>query len=299
MCVIVIPCFIVPLFVLAMARRSRLIYVLLFVTLIYVLAMVFGVEWTYKEKLKQDDRVKGLSGRSSFLHSRHVNLSNVVVQPKVNHDTQQIEKTVTNSRRSILDELESHFNKSYLYKVLRNRKIKELRVDKSMRELWWYSRKRMETLMELLRKGNDDVINDTLRTIRQHYLALRWRHDQLQDSDELSLKFNSTNNLKPLQLNWQYWQYNISVELTRLMEKRLTYLQNPSNCQTAKKLLCEVGKYCGFGCEIHHVAYCFIMAYATKRVLVLDSKHWQYTNKGWNAVFQPVSSTCTPNVTSK
>ena len=260
--------------------------------------MVFGVEWTYKEKLKQDDRVRGLSDRT-FLHSRRLNWSNVVVQTKANFDSQKLDKTLTNSKTSFLEEqLKSHFNRSHLYKVLRSRKIKELRVDKSMRELWWYSRKRMEILKEHLYKGND-IINDTLSTIREHYIALRWRHDQLQDSDELSLKFNSTKNLKPLQLNWKYWQHNISVELTKLMEKRLTYLQNPSNCQTAKKLLCEVGKYCGFGCEIHHVAYCFIMAYATKRVLVLDSKHWQYTNEGWSAVFQTVSSTCTPNVTSK
>lgn len=92
--------------------------------------------------------------------------------------------------------------------------------------------------------------------------------------------------------NWAFWQKNLSVQLTDVMKKRLDYLQNPFDCDSARKLVCHVAKSCGFGCQIHHVSYCFIMAYATKRTLILDSANWRYSPNGWNAVFQPISSVC-------
>ena len=45
--------------------------------------------------------------------------------------------------------------------------------------------------------------------------------------------------------------------------------------------------------QIHHVAYCFIVAYATERTMILESKRWQYASSGWESVFLPISSSCT------
>lgn len=50
---------------------------------------------------------------------------------------------------------------------------------------------------------------------------------------------------------------------------------------------------CGYGCQIHHTAYCFIVAYATKRTMILNSKKWRYHRGGWEKIFMPLSETCT------
>lgn len=84
----------------------------------------------------------------------------------------------------------------------------------------------------------------------------------------------------------------LAETLSGIVQKRLHRLQNPKNCETARKLVCSLTKGCGYGCQMHHVLYCFMAAYATKRTLVIDSKGWRYSSKGWNAYFRPVSSTC-------
>lgn len=84
----------------------------------------------------------------------------------------------------------------------------------------------------------------------------------------------------------------MSADLGDLVQRRLHYLQNPPNCDSAKKVVCNLHKGCGFGCQIHHVAYCLIVAYAMQRTLILDSKGWRYSAKGWESVFQPLSQTC-------
>ncbi|XP_045168522.2 alpha-(1,6)-fucosyltransferase-like [Mercenaria mercenaria] len=89
------------------------------------------------------------------------------------------------------------------------------------------------------------------------------------------------------------WREKESRKLGDLVQNRLSYLQNPKNCQTAKKMLCNLGKGCGYGCQLHHVTYCLLMSYATGRTLVLQSEGWRYASKGWETVFQPLSKTCT------
>ena len=79
-------------------------------------------------------------------------------------------------------------------------------------------------------------------------------------------------------------------ELSKLMQKRISYLQNPANCTSAKKLVCSlVIRGCGFGCLMHQVVFCFVMAYATERTLVMDSAGWIYSSEGWETAFLPVS----------
>ena len=49
---------------------------------------------------------------------------------------------------------------------------------------------------------------------------------------------------------------------------------------------------CGYGCQIHHAMYCFIVAYGTERTLILKSKGWRYNKGGYEEVFKPLSETC-------
>lgn len=70
-------------------------------------------------------------------------------------------------------------------------------------------------------------------------------------------------------------------------------LQNPPDCSKARKLVCNINKGCGFGCQLHHVVYCFMIAYGTQRTLILESHNWRYAPGGWETVFLPVSNTCT------
>lgn len=57
--------------------------------------------------------------------------------------------------------------------------------------------------------------------------------------------------------------------------------------------MCNINKGCGYGCQLHHVVYCFMIAYGTQRTLILESHNWRYATGGWETVFRPVSETCT------
>jgi len=89
------------------------------------------------------------------------------------------------------------------------------------------------------------------------------------------------------------WRKQESQDLSDLVQARLRYLQNPPNCDSARKLVCNLNKGCGYGCQIHHAIYCFLVAYGTERTLILKSKGWRYNKKGFQDVFLPMSETCT------
>lgn len=69
-------------------------------------------------------------------------------------------------------------------------------------------------------------------------------------------------------------------------------MQNPLNCSQSRLLLCNLGKGCGFGCQVHHLVFCLVTSVATNRTLVIDSKVWRYLDDGWNKFFVPPSRTC-------
>ena len=88
------------------------------------------------------------------------------------------------------------------------------------------------------------------------------------------------------------WRASESRALSDLVQKRLRALQNPEDCSKAKKLVCKLNKGCGYGCQIHHAVYCFIVAYGTERTLILKSKGWRYNKGGFEEIFMPLSETC-------
>ncbi|XP_018429132.1 PREDICTED: alpha-(1,6)-fucosyltransferase-like, partial [Nanorana parkeri] len=89
------------------------------------------------------------------------------------------------------------------------------------------------------------------------------------------------------------WREREAKDLTELVQRRIAYIQNPKDCSKAKKLVCNINKGCGYGCQLHHVVYCFMIAFGTQRTLILESQSWRYATGGWETVFKPVSNTCT------
>jgi glycoprotein 6-alpha-L-fucosyltransferase len=43
---------------------------------------------------------------------------------------------------------------------------------------------------------------------------------------------------------------------------------------------------------MHHVVYCFLVAYSTERTLIIKNPIWHSSNKAYEEVFQPVSKSC-------
>lgn len=243
-------------------QRTRKWFFYALIVLILTICVVFCVEWRYIERLKEiheSEQAPMPRLVDSMRNQRTENRDSLV------RVRGAAEETISLCPRLSTD----------IYKALKKRKQYDLRVEKTIQELWWYIRKRLD---------NPTQMNVTLNSVRDHYNSLKLRYDRVDDVSP---------DLEPFQLNWKYWQRNISAELSLVMKKRIEYLQNPSDCNAAKKLVCHVAKSCGFGCQIHHVSFCFILAYATKRTLILDSSNWRYSPRGWDAVFQPISSSCT------
>ncbi|CAM9841230.1 alpha-(1,6)-fucosyltransferase [Lampetra fluviatilis] len=88
------------------------------------------------------------------------------------------------------------------------------------------------------------------------------------------------------------WRAREAKDLSDLVQQRFHFLQNPKDCRTARKLVCNINKGCGYGCQLHHVVYCFMIAYGTQRTMILESRGWRYSPKGFEKFFQPVSETC-------
>ncbi|XP_076818653.1 alpha-(1,6)-fucosyltransferase-like [Clavelina lepadiformis] len=81
------------------------------------------------------------------------------------------------------------------------------------------------------------------------------------------------------------------AQLGEIVQKRIHELQNPENCKTARKLICDSDMHCGMGCSLHHYAYCFFVALGTNRTMVWGSTISNSLN-GIEKVFLPLSETC-------
>ncbi|KAK6998879.1 alpha-(1 6)-fucosyltransferase-like isoform X2 [Biomphalaria glabrata] len=149
------------------------------------------------------------------------------------------------------------------------------KAETTTKELWYFLNSQMD---KLIRMGVGE---------ESHVLKLKkdlegYRRTMMDDFDALR-KVN----------NADQWRLAKSKELGDLVQRRFEYLQNPTDCSAAKKIVCNLHKGCGFGCQLHHIAYCLIAAYAMERTLILESKGWRYSPKGWETVFEPLSKTCT------
>ncbi|XP_052106129.1 alpha-(1,6)-fucosyltransferase-like [Mytilus californianus] len=150
--------------------------------------------------------------------------------------------------------------------------LQQRKVDRDITEFWFYMNTKLERLKT---NGNHEVAGDILKRAQDYQRTLRNDMQSLYDTDEMDK-----------------WREKEGKELGELVQKRLHYIQNPKDCSKAKKIVCNLSKGCGYGCQLHHVAYCLITAYALERTLVLESKGWRYAAAGWESVFLPLSNNC-------
>ncbi|KAE9545815.1 hypothetical protein FO519_010973, partial [Halicephalobus sp. NKZ332] len=86
------------------------------------------------------------------------------------------------------------------------------------------------------------------------------------------------------------WHKNELSKMTDKIQNKIHQLQNPPDCNEANLLICNPIKQCGFGCQLHQMAYCFILAATVNRTLVLfdDTNLWKYSSDTWDTVFKPI-----------
>ena len=154
--------------------------------------------------------------------------------------------------------------------------ITQRRASKELREMWYYLSAEVTKINKLLGSS----LKARLTAMLDNFADIH---------RTLSNNLDKINNHEPL-LTWRKEEH---AKLSKLVQHRLQRLQNPQDCDSAKKLICDLNKGCGYGCQVHHLLYCFITAYGTKRTLILNSQGWRYSGKGWEGVFLPVSNTCT------
>ncbi|XP_042870040.1 alpha-(1,6)-fucosyltransferase-like isoform X1 [Penaeus japonicus] len=151
-------------------------------------------------------------------------------------------------------------------------------VERGVQESWWFVSDQLQQLRKKLDAFADHTahIDRILEEGSDHVRVLQYDLLRLSQLDGLGT-----------------WREQEAADLSALMQRRLHALQHPKDCAKARKLVCNLNKGCGYGCQIHHVVYCFIVAYGTKRTLILKSRGWRYNKAGWEDVFQPLSETCT------
>jgi glycoprotein 6-alpha-L-fucosyltransferase len=148
------------------------------------------------------------------------------------------------------------------------------KIEDSILNLWWLNEPR------LLKMKEDKSFSDVVALL----------NDVGKQQESILVDLQS---LAELIMDWQLPAQS-SKEMAEKLQKQLHKLQNPSNCDKARKLVCSTKVECGFGCQAHHLVYCFMLAYWTGRTFVMESKSWSYgQGKGWEGAFLPMSDTCT------
>ncbi|XP_055332676.1 alpha-(1,6)-fucosyltransferase-like [Paramacrobiotus metropolitanus] len=148
------------------------------------------------------------------------------------------------------------------------------RLENGIIEFWRYTSTHLKKLSEM--KNAEEAQNfakEMLDFLTEHKRVI------LKDIDQVEQAAGLTD-----------WKTEKSREMTKIVQSRLHRLQHPTDCSTRKRLRCNLNKACGFGCQIHHATYCLIAGYALNRTVILESKNWRYSRKGWESVFLPVTS---------
>ena len=116
------------------------------------------------------------------------------------------------------------------------------RAYRDVQELWFFARAKLEAIKKtdgLEAKMNEIIVE--LETREQVVLL------DLEKMKELD--------------GHESWRKDEAKALSDLVQARLKHLQNPTDCNSARKLVCNLNKGCGYGCQIHHAIYCFLVAY--------------------------------------
>lgn len=152
------------------------------------------------------------------------------------------------------------------------------RLRSVVEELWHFMGYQMKTLHEDIRRNRTPEAERVAKILDQ---GIEYKRIILQEIEKLS-EVDGYNT----------WRSREANDLSDLVQRRLRFLQNPKNCRNARKLVCNLKKACGFGCQLHHIVYCLMTAYSSQRTMILISQGWEYNEIGWESVFQPLSNNC-------
>ncbi|KAG0718343.1 Alpha-(1,6)-fucosyltransferase [Chionoecetes opilio] len=224
-------------------------------------------EFTLQVKALSSD---GAGGADAEAGRRNTNPAVVAeLQRKLEHAQRMLQQADVTAERKTGS---SDFTPSLEFELTRRQ------VGKGVQEMWWYTCDQLRQLKKKV-EGNSEAtaqIEQVLEEGLDHSRVIQFDMTRLSKLDGLGT-----------------WREQEAADLSSLVQRRLHDLQNPPDCSKARKLVCNLNKGCGYGCQIHHVVYCFIVAYGTKRTLILKSRGWRYNKAGWEDVFQPLSQSCT------
>ncbi|XP_041468753.1 alpha-(1,6)-fucosyltransferase-like isoform X3 [Lytechinus variegatus] len=227
------------------------------------------VRQKYEDQKIRIQQLEGLVARSSYNDGKEgVNvISRMERENKGNvQDTRQQEQA--SDSNSNLQYCGSE--PSLAYEKIRRK------IDNGVTEIWYYIRSQ---LTQLKKSSGDQKTQVKIDQI-------------LEDGGEQQRSImTDIYNLSRVD-GYSSWRQKEAKELTKLVQQRLRYVQNPKDCSKVKKISCNIRIPCGYGCQLHHVTYCLLVAFATGRTLVLDSKGMKYAKEGLDKYFLPLSETC-------
>ncbi|KII63753.1 Alpha-(1,6)-fucosyltransferase [Thelohanellus kitauei] len=79
--------------------------------------------------------------------------------------------------------------------------------------------------------------------------------------------------------------------LVKYMQKVINSNQNPKNCRDIEVIAYEPRSICGFGCQVHHIAYGLTVALGEGKPLVVKASPWHDFESIFD-VIMPLSETC-------
>ncbi|CAH2041646.1 unnamed protein product, partial [Iphiclides podalirius] len=244
---------------LAKWKRAAILLLFVWIVVTYLVISPLRCNGSTDEILEYQERLKSFTSQLEALKQKHNNLiAQIRRSSGLNGDLKDLDPSLFESGQGPSEE----------YENLRRR------IHSNTKEIWYYINHELGKL-EL-----DDRKAEQVQTILSQ-VADRKR-SLLSDQQKL-----------PELDGYQEWRRNEAANVSDLIQRRLKYLQNPADCREARKVICNLNKGCGFGCQLHHIVYCLIFAYATERTLILNSKGWRYNSKGWDYVFHPISDSCT------
>lgn len=101
------------------------------------------------------------------------------------------------------------------------------RIFSNTKELWYYVNSQLQSLDKEVDSVGVKHITKIKQVLGEHYRSLLKDITNLADVDDHST-----------------WRQQESENLSNLIQKRLKYLQNPSDCAKARKLVCDLNKVC-------------------------------------------------------
>ncbi|XP_059046636.1 alpha-(1,6)-fucosyltransferase [Achroia grisella] len=247
---------------LAKWKRAAVVLLVVWVGVTYLVISPLRCSGSTEEVAEFQDRLRRVSSQLETLRQQH---SNLIAQIRKSSGLNGNLKDIDTGALFF----DTGHGPSEDYENLRRR------IQSNTKELWYYISNELSKAI----RNNDNKIEKLQSVLDQ--VADRKR-SLLSDQEKL-----------PELDGYHEWRQMEAANVSDLIQRRLRHLQNPPDCREARKLICNLNKGCGFGCQLHHIVYCLIFAYATERTLILNSKGWRYNTKGWDYVFYPISDSCT------